>query len=432
MVLSNYFENKKICIYGFGREGISTYNYILKHNTNYEIYIKDDSKKDLSEYLKDNVYVADEDTFETVDMIIKSPGIGLAEDFKYLNKLTSETSLFMSIYRDQVIGVTGTKGKSTTSSLLANILSMDKSYKTFLVGNIGKPVFDYVDEIEDDSKIVYELSCHQLEHLTTSPKIAIFLNLYEEHLDRYKTLERYGNCKRHIYQYQKETDLLVCSSELEFDDYRSEVIKLPSNDLFFDLEKITYKDRNFNLKDIRIPLAGIHNIFNIAAIYAVCKYLNITDDYIVEGIESFIPLEHRLELVGTYRDITFYNDSISTSVESTLAATKAINNINTILVGGLDRGINYDYLCQELSTNSIENIICMYASGKRIYDGLKTDKRVILVKDLKQAVEKAFEVSKPNTVCLMSPASASYDSFKNFEERGRYFKDLVREFKVKR
>lgn len=415
----------KICIYGLGLEGLSTLKFLTDNKFKGKIYLVDD-QKDVSSFCSGNVFKANKKIFETVDLIIKSPGIIPEEGFNFYHKLTSQTKIFMKHYKKQTIGITATKGKSTTSSLIYHVLKESKK-DVILAGNIGLPIFDNIKNIKKETMIVYELSCHQLSDLDNSPHISLFLNCYEEHLDRYKTFDNYLKAKENIYIHQNKDDILFIGNELNIVNKKPRAFVL-DKDILVNDHKITFGNNFIDLENVDYQLLGRHNFIDIAFCYSVAKYLKIDDGEFINALKSFKPLKHRLEKVGEYKGITFYNDSISTSSQSTIAAIETFKNLNTILLGGLDRGIDYGPLVGHLRKDKVDNIIFMYDSGLRMKDELgQTNKNVYYCKDLKEATLKAFEVTKKNSVCLLSPASASYGYFKNFEERGEVFKQYIKE-----
>lgn len=426
-MLKKEFENKKIAIYGLGLEGKSTINFIKTQIKNYQLYLVDDFINNANDLLDDKTFIANDSCFKDVDLIIKSPGVILKDDFVYFDKLESQTNLFLKYYAKQCIGITGTKGKSTTSSLIYHLIkACDEN--VFLVGNIGKPVFDCIINVNEHSLFIYELSCHQLEYVKYSPHISIFLNCYQEHLDRYHNFDNYLKAKNNIYNYQRKGDKLYINAELNNENIKANKIIIDC-DVIFSNKKIRYKNYFIDLSNTVINLLGEHNFFNIAVAYAVFKDLGYDDIFFKKSLENFKPLKHRLEFIGLFKELKFYNDSISTSCESTISAIKAIKDVDTILLGGLDRGIDYTILLDYLKESCVNNIIFMYASGNRMYQNFKnSNKNIYLVKDLKEAVELSFKVCEKNKSVVLSPASASYDSFKNFEHRGLIFEQLVKKY----
>ena len=429
------FKNKKIVILGFGREGKSTLSYIRKHLPNDNISIADDNI--------DNIKIEDKNItklnknyikeLENYDLIIKAPGIPV-KDHKYdkvLDKITSQIDLFLDEYKEQIIGVTGTKGKSTTSSLIYHVLK-ENNVDVIFAGNIGIPVFDIIDDIKDKTTIVLELSCHQLEFVHSSPHIGVLLNIYEEHLDHYDSFEAYQNCKKNIYKYMGKNDVLIYNPDNEYVKLSNEIFKtIPfTNNLDLNCRNyvknkiIRYDDHTVDLNDKNIKLIGDHNYMNIGFVYIISKMFNISDNDFISSLELFEPLPHRMEYIGEKNGNKFYNDSISTIPEATIKAVESIPNIKTLIVGGMDRGIDYSKLIEFIPYSNIENIIFLPTSGIRIKKELdnKTDKNLISVADMETAVNVANEITI-NGGILLSPAAASYGFYKNFEERGNHFKE---------
>ncbi len=419
-------ENKKIAIWGLGKEGISTLQFIKSNNINCKEIaileqkdIKIEGVKKLNTIKQLNEY----------DLIFKSPGIIVKENIVDKNKITSQTEEFMKILSSQIIGITGTKGKSTTSSLTYTIL---KQYlpNTILVGNIGIPCFNAINEVDENTNIIFELSCHQLEFIKYSPHIAVILNLFPEHLDHYKNLKNYINAKLNINKFQKNNDIFIFGETCK--KYINSKIK---NNICISecINNRTIKTINNKIEILEneTNLIGEHNLFNIAVAYYICNGIyKIPNESFKKALKEFKGLEHRLEFVTKNNDVLYYDDSISTIGETTIEGIKALKNVNTLILGGMDRNLDYSNLEQFiLLQENLENIILMPDTGKRIYKELQekdNNKKCYLVADLKEAVQKAKEITKKNTICLLSPAAASYGFFKNFEERGNKFKEYVK------
>lgn len=445
--LKNYTENKSVCILGFGREGKSTYRLLEKYCNPESVTIADLNSVDrISNNLPEKVRIITgenyQDCLDDYDIVFKSPGIVLKKQpSELMCEITSETQVFFTVYREQIIGITGTKGKSTVSSLIYHILK-ECGKDTYLVGNIGVPVFDIAENVKKDTVIVCELSCHQLEYMTVSPEMAVFLNLYEEHLDHYGTMEKYYNAKKNIYLHQKKHDCLFINYDIAPKDYPYYIYTVSMNNPNADIyvysgikDKIhihTINDNICNIPTDGIRLLGVHNYYNIAVACAVA-YFYVEQEKVIKALYTFNPLAHRLEYVDTVDGVRYYDDSISTACATAIEALKSIPNAKTILIGGMDRGIDYTSLIDFLN-NSEVNVICMETSGKRIFEMIKNmnfvkPERVYYVQHLDEAVELAYEITPSGSSCVLSPASASYGIFKNFEERGDAFKKLVSELK---
>ncbi len=394
-IVNEIKKYNNILILGFGREGKSTYHFIRKYLGNKVLTIADRNKELLEynkELLKDkniNFILGDHnlDYLDDFDLIIKSPGV----NFKYIDytkirdKITSQIDLFLRFSEVHTIGVTGTKGKSTTASLIYYILKNLKK-KTVLVGNIGIPVFNEIGKIDKDTIVVLELSCHQLQFVKASPNISILLNLYEEHLDLYKSYEEYKLAKLNIFKFQKKEDYAIVG--IDSPDSKN-CFKVNDNTYVFCLhhnEKIKkgiiikenglYLKKNgkctlvYNKKRKR-NLLGEHNLNNIAAALCICDILNLPLDKAAFLIDHFKPLEHRMEFVGNYHKIDFYNDSIATIPEATINCIKSISNIRTLILGGMDRKIDLSSLVDYLNNDKkLKTLIFLKDTGYQIYDEL--------------------------------------------------------------
>ena len=443
--LIEYFKNKKVLILGFGREGKSTYKLIRKYLKDQKIYIAD-QKEDLKEISKiiekdNNVEVICGEKYledlNDYDIIMKSPGISFAKiDIKkYENKIKSQLELLLEFFNVFTIGITGTKGKSTTSSLIYNVLK-DQNANCMLLGNIGIPAFDYIDKLEENMMVVLEMSSHQLEYMKLSPNIAILLNIYEEHLDHYKSFEEYAKAKCNIFKYQTNSDYFLYNADNETINKLVKNVKAKKYKVSFK-EK---QDSNIYLKENKVylnnkciydkneprNLMGDYNLDNIMFVLGVSEILNLSLDKTIKTISEFKTLEHRLELVGKFDDVIYYDNSIGTVPMATIEAVEALKEVNTLIIGGMDRGIDYTDFIKYLNNSSIENIICMPKTGHDIAKKLNQEK-VYIVNTLEEAVETAKNVTEKNKICLLSPTAASYGFFKNFEEKGNLYKKLVKE-----
>ena len=392
-----YLNGKKILIWGFGREGKSTKNFLdtFCPDAKYDVYEGD------REGVKEEEY----------DYIFVSPGVPFEESDP---KFTSQTQVFLEAFGNRTIGITGTKGKSTTSSLLYAALKAASGRKVCLVGNIQLPCLDYYGEMMNDEQelAVFELSCHQCQRLTVAPHIAVFLNLFEDHLDRYHTVEKYFEAKKGITRNQKADDVFYVGAEVP--DFAVNTRRIVIDDKAI--------DEHF---DLMIP--GEHNQYNAEFVKRIaCGEYGCDEGKVREAMKSFSGLPHRLEYVGEFNGIRFYDDSISTIPEATISAVSSIANVRTVLVGGMDRGIDYDILIDFIPQHTDINFICSYESGRRVYDAVGNSGNIFYKEDLDAAVALAKQITPEGGSCVLSPAAASYGYFKNFEERGDYFKGLVR------
>ena len=421
----DFLRGKSILILGFGREGRSSLNFIRQNIPDATVAIADQAEITDEDVVKNTTIISGDnylDACKDYDLILKAPGVIIKDylDAETKQKITSQTDLFMRVFHNQIIGVTGTKGKSTTSSLIYHVLKT-AGLNTQLVGNIGRPCFDALDDINEDTKIVFELSAHQLEFIQASPHIAVLLNIYEEHFDHYTTPNDYYSAKKNIYKYQTPDDLLIYGDI--FQHATIEEINTTQS-MKIDITKTEIFPRD----QIRTQLIGEHNQLNIQVAAAIAYAYKINGEVFKQAVASFQSLPHRLEYVGTFRNIKFYNDSIATAQEAVMNAIKALGDVDTIILGGMDRGLNYHPLVDYIRTTDIKNVILLPATNERFqqtFDEGEYSQNLIHVKNMHEAVEKAYEVTAPRKSCLLSPAAASYGFYKNFEERGDDFKNLV-------
>jgi UDP-N-acetylmuramoylalanine--D-glutamate ligase len=444
--IMEYLKDKKIAILGFGMEGKSTYNFIRRYSDMpLTIIDKNDIYETNREMLADDnniSYVIGNDYLKNLsefDLVIKSPGV-ITKDIDTSNiSFSSQLELLLKFNRENIIGITGTKGKSTTTTLIYEVLRAN-GIDARLLGNIGKPLLDDIETYTKDTKLVIEMAALQLEFVTFSPHIGIILNLYEDHLDHSGTIEKYHQNKLNILKYQTEKDYMIYHSDIEplnsyIDDsykgreYRSQ---LHNKDITLHTAYI-YKDLvYFNQKELfdintELHLIGEHNLRNIMIVLIVSEILELDLKTTIDTIKNFKPLEHRIELVGTYGEIIYYNDSIATIPDATISAIKALKEVDTLIFGGLDRGIDYKNFIDFLNTGIVRNLICMPTTGHKIASKIKNkDTNLYNVDTLEEAIERARKITTKGKICLLSPAAASYEYFKNFEEKGKAYKNLVK------
>ena len=453
--IKNFLEGKRIVLVGCGREGISTYRLIRSMLPIQPLTIADQDLKlsdKFSEFLLDgnlkftlgSSYLTGLDAY---DLIIKTPGVSF-KDLKEQparEKISSQTDLFLRMFSAQVIGITGTKGKSTTSSLISHIVSKYTD-NTVLVGNIGLPPFEMLKQINDQTIIICELSSHQLQYIKVAPHISILLNLYEEHLDHYTSYLEYQLSKLNIARNQHTGDHFIYNQDDAgiirlLEEYDLPGIKHPFSAIQAVRAGAWSDDQHLHLSldddrifyDVNAPryLPGRHNLLNIMAAVLACSLQSIPGQMIIEGIGDFKGLEHRIEYVGDFHGIRYYNDSISTIPQATIAAVSTLKDVDTLILGGFDRGIDYTILIDFLAGSAIRNLIFIGQAGERISLMLSEadilDKHFFKAKDFDEVAKLAREHTRPGSTCLLSPAAASYDMFKNFEERGKAFKEKVRQ-----
>ena len=435
----NILRDKNIAILGFGREGKTSYQFIKKYLPESKITIIDSVDYSSDDLVKDDTnvsFVFGEkylDNLNDYDLILKTPGISLLGVEYDSSKITSQIELLLETHRDKVIGITGTKGKSTTTTLAYTILK-ENGYKAVLVGNIGTPAFSMLDEVDDDTYFVIEMSSHQLETLRLSPHIGVILNLFQDHLDHTGSIEAYHEAKMNMFRFQEENDYAIYYKDNETLNNRVNNSDIKSNKITVstsDIGDIYLKDNDvyyngevvFN-RDLKRNILGDHNFINIMVCFVIGKLFNINDSDILKSISNLKPLQYRMENLGEFEGVYYYVDTLATIPEATLATISAIDNIDTLIFGGLDRGISYEGFADKLKLTGINNFICMPKTGYDIGKELPDDK-TYYAEDLKTAVEIAKKVTAKGKVCILSPAAASYEYFKNYAEKGDKYKEYI-------
>lgn len=438
-------RDKSIAILGFGREGKSTYSFIRKHLPDKELTILDKNPVELYDS-NTTLVIGDSylDDLDKYDLIIKSPGITLKDiDITNIkNKITSQLELILEEYRSNIIGITGTKGKSTTTTLTYEVIKNQKD-DVYLLGNIGIPIFDDIEKYNEKTILVIEMSSHQLEFVKASPHIAVILNLFEDHLDHAGTLEHYHSNKMNIFKYQDESDYSLYSLDNSYlakrvecypykgikYDIRFDNSDIHANAVRIDDNKVILNDEVLYVDDVeKRKLIGEHNLKNIMFVVTIAKILKLDLEKAREVILNFTGLKYRMENIGTYDGVTYYNDTIATIPAATISAITAIKNVDTLIFGGLDRGIDYSELIEYLEKSNIGNLVCMPTTGVNIGKELigKTKANIYFAQTLEEAYKIAKENTKIGGSVLLSPAAASYEFYKNFEEKGKAFESLVK------
>ncbi|MBM3206343.1 MAG: UDP-N-acetylmuramoyl-L-alanine--D-glutamate ligase [Candidatus Staskawiczbacteria bacterium] len=386
-------------ILGYGKEGKVTERYLKKFYRDLKVSIADEKK--------DKNYLKNQPNF---DILIKTPGIR-KEEVK-INYTTASNIFFSKVKgKNTIIGVTGSKGKSTTSSLIFKILKQDGK-NVELLGNIGKPMLErLLTPVSKDTIFVLELSSYQLDDIKFSPDIAVLTSLFEEHMDFHGNKKNYYKAKKNIINFQGKDNFFVYNPKSKdslkwLSDYNGKDIAFDSNLIF------------------KTKLLGEHNKENIRASISVAKILNVSDKSIVKAIENFNGLPHRLELIGKFKGVSFYDDAISTTPESTIKAIESLKNVNTIFLGGQDRGYNFSNLEKTIKKYKIKNIVLFPDSGSKIIKNKKYF-NIFETKSMQEAVKFAYKNTVQGDICLLSCASPSYSIWKNFEEKGDQFKKFV-------
>lgn len=428
--IAEYFKGKKVLILGFGREGKTTFSFLRKNFPSMKIAIADKRKIETPD--ENTVVICGDGYLDCIgdfDIVMQSPGISLrGVKVPETTEITGEMDLFLRFAKCKKIGITGTKGKTTTTTLIYNMVK-ESGGKCFLLGNIGIPVFERLDDITHDSIAVIEMSCHQLEFAKASPDISVITNIYPEHLDHYNGFGSYVSAKFNIVRFQNENDYFLFNADQGVDKFidvksiKSKLIPVSTND--------GKNDKYLSgLDNVNEFLKGEHIRQDIYFAVKTAKILGIEEKYITQSLKQFKGIEHRLEKVGTWKQITFYNDSIATIPHAVVCNIKALGNVSSLIFGGLDRGIDYSELIDFLKNSDIDNLIGLPETGYMIIDDLEkmgSDKKMFKADTMDDAVETAYKYTKEGKSCLFSPAASSYNRYKNFEEKGNHFKSLCKQ-----
>lgn len=432
----NQLKNKSILILGFAKEGKDSYLALRKLRATGDwrpskaLGIAD--RKQNKNYLK---------KVKNYDLIIKSPGIPLRIVKPFLKKgakIISQTEIFFENCPGTIIGVTGTKGKGTTACLIYQILKR-KGLRVKLVGNIGKPVFQVLLKAKKEDIFVYELSSHQLQNLKKSPKIAVFLNLYPAHLDYFRNFQNYKKAKKNITLNQTKKDFFIYNSDEKF--LKEIAKKTKAKKIPFGIKKLKELKKIIPRKEI--PLKGDFNLLNVLASVLVAEIFDIPEKTIRAALKSFKSLAHRLEFVGKYKGIEFYNDSLATIPQSTIAALDGLGasgaRVKTLILGGSENGVDFSLLAKKILKINVKTLIFLSpGTGEKIWQEIQLKKKKgdsvksFFVSSMAEAVKKAYQTTKKGKICLLSPAAPSFNLFQDYEERGNLFKKFVKAYAKKK
>ena len=448
------FENKKIFILGMARSGYHAARILAKRNN--KILLTDinpnQDKAHIKELEKLGVKLilgSDPDDIldESYDYIIKNPGVKF--DNKYVKyaeehniKVINEIEMAYHLLPKGVklIAITGTNGKTTTTTLTYEIVANAFKGRTHLAGNIGFPLCEIIENIKENDYLVMEIGVPQLhDFYDFNPDIAILTNIFEAHLDMFKTREYYNENKLRMFQNHTNKNIAIINNDNE-DAYRI-TKNIKSTKKYFSSNNVIdgcylkddtiyyYDEKIINTKDVK--LQGKHNYENMMCAIMVAKELNIPNDIIIDTLKEFSGVGHRIEYSGTINGIDFYNDSKATNVTSTQIALSAFNKPTILILGGLDRGHSFEGL-----TNYMKNVKLVCSLGqtnKRIKEYCdKINIKCIVNETLKEALTNAYENATEGDIILLSPACASWDQYKCFEDRGTEFKNIVKELKEKK
>lgn len=451
------FENKKILVVGMARSGLAAARYLLRQGA---VLVVNDSKseEDLKGICQELESMGDvrfilgrnpnTDEVQDIDMAVVSPGVPLDLDYimaikNNRKKVISEIELaYQAGLKKNIrfVGITGTNGKTTTTSLVGEIFKA-QGVETYVVGNIGNPAIEAVEMAGDGAVLVTELSSFQLESIDMfSPTASTVLNLTEDHLNRHHTMENYAMAKARIFENQVDDTVCILNYDDPItrsmaEDCHADVVFFSRKDKF---ERGIYLDDDNNiivnneieeialLKADELSLPGGHNLENCMAAIGLTLALGVEIEVLVKVLKTFKAVEHRLEYVDTVKGVKYVNDSKGTNPDSTIKAVQSYNDPIILIAGGYDKGSDFNELF-EIAKDYVRSVVILGQTGDLIEDTARkhgfTD--LYRVNDLKEAVEKSAQIAKEKDIVLLSPACASWGMYNNYEERGREFKKLV-------
>jgi UDP-N-acetylmuramoylalanine--D-glutamate ligase len=448
--MANAFElrGKRVLVVGLARTGVATSLFCAMHGA--KVTATDTRTENaigelLSQLRAAGVYLElgghREETVLEQDLIIPSPGVPADAPLLKAARakgitIWSEIELADRFLNGRLVGITGSNGKTTTTSLIEHILR-SAGISTILAGNIGTPLISRVEETNDASVTVVELSSFQLELIASfRPNISVFLNLTPDHLDRHHTLDEYGAAKARIFENQTETDSAVLNADdpatTKYAPSKPQVFwfsrkQRVAQGAFVREDEIVFRrdgkeEALLKLQDI--PMAGAHNVENVLAAVAATRLAGADASSIAKGVRTFSGVEHRLEFVAEIGGVRYYNDSKATNVDATLKALDSFPGRILVVLGGKDKGSDYTALQEPLREKAILALL-IGAAAEKIEKQIAGSVVIERAGTIVRAVDLAAHAARPGDVVLLAPACASFDQFENFEHRGRVFKDLV-------
>jgi UDP-N-acetylmuramoylalanine--D-glutamate ligase len=465
------WKNTHVLILGAARQGLALARWLSRHGSN--VTLSDSRSAD--ELAAARASLADTNVdwavgghplelLDHTDVLCLSGGVPLKlpiveEAVKRGIPLSNDTQIFMEVVPCKTIGITGSAGKTTTTTLVGEMAKKNTESKkqnaafrfppsVFVGGNIGDPLINYVDDMKADDLAILELSSFQLDQMTISPNISAILNITPNHLDRHGTMEAYTNAKARILEFQTDNDTAV----LGYDDkgawslrnkVNGKLLTFSLHDLDEGFSGAYLHDGLLNLRDgnaylplilrEKIQLRGDHNVANVLAAFTIGHAAGFKLDDMLEAVEEFRGVPHRLELVRELHGVRWYNDSIATAPERSMAAIHAFDEPIILLLGGRDKKLPWDEIAK-LIHKRVDHVVVFGEAAELIQKAVATAGRrearsvdLHQVNDLKQAVLKAAEIASAGDVVLLSPGGTSYDAFKDFAERGEFFRKWVLE-----
>ena len=453
-----YIKNKKIAVIGIGVSNIPLIDYLFEKEAKVTIF-DDREEEKISKDILDKIkkYKFDYyfgkrnlDNLHGFEVIFRSPSClptkpELVREKERGAVVTTEIEQLIKMAPCKVIGITGSDGKTTTTTLTAKILE-DGGYNVYLGGNIGIPLFTKLKEIKPEDIIVLELSSFQLMDMEVSPDISAITNITPNHLNVHKDYQEYIDAKKNIYKHQKSTGILVLNADNELtnscqNDANGDVILFSSKqrlDYGYIVEDGIIKECNDGIRrhlisQDEIKLKGIHNLQNICTALALTKDL-VSTEKALNTIKEFSGVKHRLELVRVFNGVEWYNDSASTSPTRGISALNSFNKEIVLIAGGADKNLDYTPLGIKI-VEKVKSLILIGQTASKIYEAVKIEEEkqnkkvdIHMCETFKQSLELAKRIAKPGQIVLFSPASTSFDMFKDMYDRGDKFRKEVNDF----
>jgi UDP-N-acetylmuramoylalanine--D-glutamate ligase len=441
-------NGKRVLVVGLGKSGVASALFLKARGARVTVSdakTEDELRAEIPILLDHGIAVETgghgERTFRGQDLIVISPGVPvdaapLVQARALGESVIGEIELAAQFLRGSIVAITGSNGKTTTTTLAGEILAAG-GFPTLVGGNIGTPAISLVDRAQAGEFIVLEVSSFQLETIQTfRPKVAVILNITPDHLDRHRTFQAYVDAKVRIFENQQADDFAVLNAD---DPSCSELKNRTRAQVFWFTRKkevqqgTSVRDGRILFRDAsgqreimlvsEIPLKGAHNVENVLAGICVGALLGCKPERIRDTVKNFKAVEHRLEYVATVRGVEYYNDSKATNVDATIKALESFPANIHIILGGKDKGSDYTVL-NPLLRQRVKRVYTIGAAAQKIESQIK-GADVVHAETLENAVRRASAVAQPGDIVLLAPACASFDQFQNYEHRGRVFKELV-------
>ena len=453
------WNGKRVLILGAARQGLALARWLSLHGAHVtlnDMRSTDElrvARESLAEYKID--WVLGEHPLElldSTDVLCLSGGVPLtrpivAEAVKRGIPLSNDSQIFMEVAPCKTVGITGSAGKTTTTTLVGQMSKNVYGDKAYIGGNIGDPLINYVDNMKADNIAILEISSFQLDQMTISPNVAAILNITPNHLDRHGTMEAYTSAKARILEFQSKDDVAILGRDDKGawslkNKVQGKLYTFSSHVLDEDLNGTYLQDGWLNLRDgnmllplmsrDNISLRGDHNVANVLAAFAIGHAAGFAPDPMIQAVKDFRGVPHRLEFVRELRGARWYNDSIATAPERSMAAIRAFDEPIVLLLGGRDKNLPWEELAQ-LIDERVDHVVLFGEAAEKIQKtvdslGLREKRFTISrAEHLRDAVIQAAEVADAGDVVLLSPGGTSFDEFKDFAERGECFRTWVQE-----